>query len=146
MITLLAALAHADVCATDTTAFATGPVALTYEDAELGAPHRLCPRTEVGLLPGGQAIVEATNFYGHIVAGATLHGSWAMDDKTELFAGIEAFRYDSVIAPISVDYMGFGHVNVGASRRLWDHDTLGVGAHARVAFPTAFGQIGRAHV
>lgn len=145
LLTLFAGLAWADPCATtDSSGFATGPiptgpVPVGYLDGDLGVAHRLCGRTEVSLGAGGLAVVDTANFYGHIVAGGTLSGSWAATDRTEIYAAIEAFRYDSVITPIPATYMGFGHVSLGASQRLWESDNFGIGAHGRLVVPTAVG-------
>lgn len=136
---LLASAAWAGPCETDTTGIATGPVTVGFHEGDLGVPRRVCGRTEVALAPGGLAVVETENFYGHIVAGGTLEGSWAPSRRTEVYASVEAFRYDSVITPIPATYMGFGHVGVGVSQRLWDNDTFAVGLHGRVVAPTAFG-------
>lgn len=135
----LSSTAWAGPCETDTTGLATGPVTVGFQDGDLGVPHRVCGRSEVGLTSGGLAVVETENFYGHIVAGATLEGSWAPTRRTEVYASIEAFRYDSVITPITATYMGFGHLGVGASQRLWDNDAFAIALHGRVVAPTAFG-------
>ncbi|MDP2307014.1 MAG: hypothetical protein Q8P18_13400 [Pseudomonadota bacterium] len=126
-------------CETDTTGIATGPVTVGFQDGDLGVPRRVCARSEVGLAPGGLAVVDTANFYGHIVAGGTLEGSWAPSRRTEVYASVEAFRYDSVITPIPATYMGFGHVGIGASQRLWDNEAVAIGLHGRVVAPTAVG-------
>jgi hypothetical protein len=137
--TVFSSTAWAGPCEADTTGLASGPVTVGFQDGDLGVPRRVCGRTEVAFAPGGLAVVDTANFYGHIVAGGSLEGSWAPSRRTEVFASIEAFRYDSVITPITATYMGFGHVAVGASQRLWDNDTLAVGLHGRVVAPTAVG-------
>lgn len=122
-----------------TTGIATGPVSVGFVDGDLGVARRLCPRTEVALTGGGFAIVELENFYGRIAAGPTLEGSWAFSDRGEVYAGIEALRYETVITPIPADYLGFGHTSLGATYRFWETEAVGVGAHARAVLPTAVG-------
>jgi hypothetical protein len=73
------------------------------------------------------------------VAGGTLEGSWALTPRAEVFASIEAFRYDSVITPISATYTGFGHTGLGAAYRFWEGDTLALGVHGHFVLPTAVG-------
>jgi hypothetical protein len=136
---LLSGLAYAGPCDLPDTGVATGAVTAALYDGDLGVARRVCGRTEVALEGGGLAVVDTANFYGHIVAGGTVEGSWLANPKTELFASIEAFRYDSVITPIPATYMGFGHVGLGASERLFDNDTLAVAAHGRLVLPTAIG-------
>ncbi len=131
--------ALAGPCEADTTGIATGPVPVGFYDGDLGVPRRVCARSEVSLAPGGLAVVDTANFYGHIVAGGTLGGSWAPTRRTEVYASVEAFRYDSVITPIPATYMGFGHVGVGVTQRLWDDDSAAIAVHGRVVAPTAVG-------
>lgn len=127
------------LCAVDTTGYATGPVPVSFMDGDLGAPRRYCPRTEASLGAGGLAIIDTANFYGRIAAGGTLSGSWAASAKTEVYAGIEFIRYETVITPIPADYLGFGHVSLGVSHHLYENDTLGLGVHGRTVLPTAVG-------
>lgn len=139
MIALLAAAAWAGPCDAPTTGIATGPVTVGFQDGDLGVARRLCPRTEVALAAGGLAIVETENFYGRIAAGPTVEGSWAFSERGEVFVGVEAFRYDTVITAIPAAYAGFGHTALGATYRFWENDAVGVGAHARTVLPTAVG-------
>jgi hypothetical protein len=140
MLSLLAlSAAWAAPCANDNTALPAGPVAVGFADGDLGVARRLCPRTEVGISGGGLAVVETENFYGHIVTGGTLDGSWAASHKTEVFASIEAFRYDSVITPISASFMGFGHTALGATHQVWRDEKAILGVHGRLVLPTAVG-------
>ncbi|MDP2314315.1 MAG: hypothetical protein Q8P41_15540 [Pseudomonadota bacterium] len=139
LLVSLVDIAYAGPCESDTLGIATGPVTVGFQDGDLGVPRRVCGRTEVGLAPGGSAVVDTANFYGHIVAGGTLEGSWAPSRRTEVYVGVEAFRYDSVITPIPATYMGFGHVNLGATQRLWENDTLALAVHGRAVVPTAVG-------
>jgi hypothetical protein len=138
---LLAAstLAWAGPCDTDTTGIGVGPVTVGFLDGDLGVPRRVCGRSEVAFAPGGSAVVDTANFYGHIVAGGTFDGSWAPTANTEVYASVEAVRYDSVITPISASYLGFGHVAVGATQRLWTGETAAIAVHGRVVAPTAVG-------
>ena len=136
---ILASAALAGPCDAPDTGIATGPVTVGFQDGDLGVARRVCPRTEVALAAGGFAIVEVENFYGHIVASPTIEGSWAASDTVELFAAVEAFRYDSVITSITTTSMGLGHTSLGATWRFWDNDSVGVGLHGRTVLPTAFG-------
>lgn len=125
-------------CDTWNDGVAQGPVEAGLADGDLGAAHRLCPRTSVGLAPTAYAIVEPENLYGRIVATATLNGSVAVNDRLELYASIEAFRYDMLIAAISADAMGPGYTDLGASWRFAQGDRWGLGLQGKVVLPTAF--------
>ncbi len=135
----LASPALAGPCDADATGLGVGPVSVGFQDGDLGVARRLCPRTAAGLSAGGLAVVDTANFYGHIAAGGTLEGSWAMSERTELYATLEAFRYDTVITPIPATYAGFGHVGLGATHRFWENEKWGVGVHGRAVLPTAIG-------
>ena len=59
----------------DTDGHPTGPITAALHDGGLGAAHRVCGRTEVGLGLGGVATIDLVNFYGHLAGGANLEGS-----------------------------------------------------------------------
>ena len=125
-------------CDAWTDGVAQGPVEAGFVDGDLGAAHRLCPQTSLGLAPTAYAIVEPENLYGRILATGTLTGSYALSDKVEVYANLEAFRFDTLIAAISVTGMGPGYTGVGASWRFAEGDHWGVGLQGKLVLPTAF--------
>ena len=117
-----------------------GPAQVGLLDGELGVARRLCPRTEVAL--GGSALLVAdlAAFYGNVRASGVLWGSWTPgDERTELFATLEAFRYQTVISSIDASYAGLGHLSLGGTRVLLLGRDWRFGASTRVVLPTAFG-------
>lgn len=141
MITLIsllsASLAQAGVC-DDLGGLPTGPISASLYDGDHGLARRTCGRTEAALDGGGLVLADTPNFYGHIVAGGNLEGAYATD-KLEVFGGVQAIRYDSVISAISSSYVGLGHTHLGASYRLAESESWAVGLSGRAVLPTAFG-------
>lgn len=125
-------------CDAWTDGVAQGPVQAGFSDGDLGGVHRLCPMTSLGLSPTAYAIVEPENLYGRIVATGTLTGSYALSDKLEVYANVEAFRFDTLIAAVSVTGMGPGYTALGGSWRFAEGDRWGVGLQGKVVLPTAF--------
>lgn len=120
------------------TGLAQGEIEVGLKDGDLGVGRRVCGRNEVGLAVGGYAIVETENLYGRIVGTGTLHGSWAVSERVELFASIEGLRYEMLIAPISSNAIGPGYTDLGASGRIVDGERMGVALHGKLVLPTAF--------
>lgn len=118
---------------------ADGPVVAGLLDGNLGRARRACVRDEVGVTVGGLLVADTPNFYGHLVGGLTLDGSLAVDDRTEVFATLELFRYDSVISALTSTYTGLGHTGIGASRVLTASDRGVLALNGKVVLPTAFG-------
>lgn len=138
MILLLTALtAWAGPCADD--GMAEGPVVAGLLDGDLGRARRACVRTEAGLGVGGLIVADTPNFYGHVVGSAVLDGSYALDDRTEIFGSAELFRYDSVISALTSTYVGVGHTALGANRILSASERAHVAVNGKVVLPTAVG-------
>lgn len=131
------AVAWADPCA-DLDGMPEGPVTAGLRNGDLGRGHRVCTRSEVALGPGAYLLADSPNFYGHIVVDAKVAGSYAFDDDTEVFANLEIVRWDSVLAPFPVDYLGPGFAALGASHRFFASEKLGVAFNGKVVFPTMY--------
>ncbi len=125
-------------CAEVEDGMASGPVVAGLVDGDLGRGRRVCGRDELGWTAGALLTVDTPNFYGHIVGGLTLDGSWRVQDRTELFATLEAIRYDTVISALSSGYLGLGHTSIGAAQRLND-GPIAFGLNGKVVLPTALG-------
>lgn len=136
MLALLASLAFASPCLDD--GMPEGPVIGGFLDGDLGSPHRACGRTEAGFDGSAYAVIETENFYGHLIGSGTFDGSVALG-TTELFATLEAVRYDSVITPIPGSYLGLGHTTLGVSHQVSSSDTRVLAVNGRLVLPTAFG-------
>ena len=65
-------------CDTLENGLANGQVQVGLVDGDLGVAQALCPQNRLGLAVGGGAIVETTNFYGHIAGSGTLRGTLAV--------------------------------------------------------------------
>lgn len=135
---LLVGLALAGVCDT-ADGMAEGPARAGLRDGDLGEARRLCPRSEVGLGGGGALLADTANLYGHIVAGATVHGSVALSDRVELFGAVEAVRYDSVIGALSSAALTPGFTTLGAGWRFLDGERFALGLNGAAMLPTAVG-------
>jgi hypothetical protein len=136
---LWTSVAHSDPCRGTTDGMATGPVTAGLLDGDLGRAHRACGRTEAGISGGGLLIVDLPNFYGRISGNLTVDGSWAIGERSELFATVELLRYESLITPMSSSSLGFGHTALGAARRVLQGSIWSLGVHGKIVLPTAFG-------
>lgn len=136
---LASAPASADPCKSFGYGMPTGPVVAPLLDGGLGRAYRVCGRSELAIRGGGLLTVDKPNFYGHVSAGATLAGSWAPTKYTEVFAGVEVVRYDTVIQSLSASRVGFGHTYLGGSVRGLASERLSLGFNGKVVLPTAVG-------
>jgi hypothetical protein len=73
-----------------------GPLVLGFEPIDFGTGRHVCPRAEVALSPRARAVIDTPDFYGSIGADARLFASVALDARWEVFAGVEAVRYQFV--------------------------------------------------
>ena len=76
-----------------------GPISVGYFEADMATGRRTCPRTEVGI--GGRfgAIIDTPNFYGNLGVNGLIFGSYALNEKTEVFATLEAVSFDYAVTP-----------------------------------------------
>lgn len=125
-------------CDTLENGLANGQVQVGLVDGDLGVAQSLCPQNRLGLAVGGGAIVETTNFYGHIAGSGTLRGTLAVSKRTALYAAIEGFRYDAVLSPIASSAMGLGYTDIGASGQIVQTDNLALALQGKLVLPTAF--------
>lgn len=132
-------LASADPCAAALDGMAVGPVTAGLLDGDLGRARRACGRSEVGLTGSGFLLADVPNFYGHIVAGATVDMSGALSSRAELFGSLEVLRSDTVMSAITANYLGPGHTTFGGSYRFLVLDGLTLAASTKLVLPTAFG-------
>lgn len=90
---------------------------------------------------GGQigAVIDRDDFYGQVRAAAKLTASHLLGSATELFATIEAYRYQTVISSISAAESHIGHLAFGGLQRIAASETAVVAAMTRVVLPTAVG-------
>lgn len=120
-------------------AMPVGPVQASLLDGELGVARRVHPRSELALAGAGLVLADFDAFYGNVRAAAVLSGSYAADERTELFAAFEAFHYETVISSIDASHAGIGHLSLGATRVLASDEELTFGASTRLVLPTALG-------
>lgn len=133
----LVAVAWADPCA-DSGPMHDGPVAVGVRPGELGRGRRVCARSELAVGGSASLLADAPAFYGYLVGTGDLDGSWAVDDRTELFARAELVRVDSVLAPLPDGRMGPGWFSVGASRRLATGERGAVGLNGKLLVPAHY--------
>jgi hypothetical protein len=136
---LAPATASADPCQHFNYGMPTGPVVAPLLDGGLGRAHRVCGRSEVALRGGGLILIDRPNFYGRVSAGLTLEGSYAPTKYTEIFAGLELLRYDTVIQSLTASQFGFGHTYVGAAHRRVIGERTSLGFNGKMVLPTAVG-------
>jgi hypothetical protein len=115
----------------------TGPVSTALLPGALGIVRDPCVRTEVGVAAGGNLLVDTADFYGRIQVATAVDGRIGVSDRVEVFARVEAFRLDNVIAPVSVANAGLGATALGASVLLDETERGVLAVHGRVVLPTA---------
>lgn len=118
-------------------ALGEGPIQASLQDGELGMARRACPRSEVAAGADGLAVIEPEAFYGRLRAAGKLWGSWAASEHTELFATLEAVRYDAVLSSVEADAVGLGHTSLGVDQHLAGNGDLRLALATRIVLPTA---------
>ena len=115
-----------------------GPIALGYAEADLATGRRACPRTEVGLGARFGAIIDTPHFYGNLGVNGLLFGSWALNEKTELFATLEAVNFNYVQTALKATSLTLGNMTAGGTRVLYQTDTFVGALSGRLLLPTTF--------
>ena len=140
LVTLFVSVpAHANPCGDVGDGMPTGPVTGGLLDGNLGAGHRFCGRSEVGLGGAGLLLVDFPAFYGRLSAGTALDASLAVTERFELFGAMEFLRYESIITPIPASAVGLGHTIMGAAVQLLVRPKWGLGLNGKTVLPTAAG-------
>ena len=116
---------------------ATGPVAAGLLEGELGRPHRVCGRSEVGVAGGGLLLVELENFFGRLSAGLGVDASWAARPDLEVFGEFEMLHYELLLSPLASNQLSWGHTNLGLSWRFFERTALALALQGKVVLPTA---------
>jgi len=120
-------------------ALAEGPITFGFLSADVATGRRACPRTEVGLGVQGGAIVETDNFYGAITAAGLLSGSLAVRPDLEVFATLEAPRFQYVQnATLTGTTMSLGQLTVGGTYVALARGPFVVSPSVRLQLPTSF--------
>jgi hypothetical protein len=120
-------------------ALAEGPVAVGFMAADVATGRRACPRTELGLGVQGGAIVDTPNFYGAITAAGVLSGSLALRPDLEVFATLEALRFQFVQnATLSGTTLTLGQLTAGATYVALTRGSFVVAPSVRLQLPTSF--------
>ncbi len=114
-----------------------GPIALGFLSADVATGRRVCPRSEVGLGGRLQAIIDTPNFYGNLVGDGLVFGSFAINDKTEIFGTLEAIEYNYVQTSLKGSTLTLGTLTVGATRHIYGTDRFLGALSARVMLPTS---------
>lgn len=131
--------AGADPCRAFRYGMPTGPVLAPLLDGGLGRAHRVCGRSEVAVRGGGLLAIDKPDFYGRVTAGLNLEGSYAPTRTTEVFAGLEALRFDTVISSLAASRLGLGHTYLGAAHRSVLGERTSLGVNGKLVLPTAPG-------
>lgn len=131
--------AAADPCRAFRYGMPTGPVLAPLLDGGLGRAHRVCGRSEIAVRGGGLLAIDKPNFYGRVTAGLNLEGSYAPTRTTEVFAGLEALRFDTVISSLAASRLGLGHTYLGAAHRSVLGERTSLGVNGKLVLPTAPG-------
>ena len=128
-----------EACQTDRAGRPDGPLAIGLLDGRLGLARSACPRSEVLALGDAYLVADLANFYGHIRVDAALGGSWAISDRTEVFALFEVYRWQTVISTIDATYHGTGYLSLGAVQQVWRGRGLALAVSGRLVLPTTSG-------
>jgi hypothetical protein len=120
-------------------ALAEGPVTFGFLSADVATGRRACPRTEAGFGVQGGAIVETANFYGAVTGAGLLSGSVAVRPDLEVFATLEAVRFQYVQnATLTGTTLALGQLTAGATYVALAQGPLVVSPSARLQLPTSF--------
>lgn len=116
-----------------------GPASIGFAEADMATGRRACPRTEFGLGGRFAAIIDTPNFYGNLGVSGVLFGSFAINDRTEVFATLEAVNYTyAVNASLSKTGLALGNLTAGATRVLYTPGHFVGSASVRLLLPTSF--------
>jgi len=117
-----------------------GPLTVSTQPADLGKQRNPCMRTEVGLTGGAALLVDTADFYGRIQLLGAVDGRVELfDERMTVDFGIEPFRGDTVIAPITVSAGGLGATYLGATYGIHGDQKSLISASTRLVLPTAAG-------
>lgn len=123
----------------------SGPVVAPLADGGLASPRRACARSELGVAGGGRLTIERADFYGYVTGALQVDGSVAVRRDLEVWASVEALRFDLGVASLTATSLGLGNTTVGATwaptRR---RGGLAAGVQAKLVLPTASGLYGHA--
>lgn len=115
-----------------------GPAHATLLPGRLGGGRPICARNAVGLSGGLGLAIDLPRFYGALTGSVAVDGRLRLHDRIEVFAEVEAFRYERVIAPFSAGVASLGYTALGATGRLVERPRAALGLSGRVVLPTAF--------
>jgi hypothetical protein len=120
-------------------ALAEGPITFGFQSADVATGRRACPRTEVGLGVQGGAIIETANFYGAVTGAGLLSGSYAVRPDLEVFATLEALRFQFVQnATLTGTTLHLGQLTVGGTWMALTRGPFVLSPSARLQLPTSF--------
>jgi hypothetical protein len=120
-------------------ALAGGPLLVGFSAADVGTGRRACPRTELAFGGQGGAIIDLPDFYGAITGAGVLAGSYALRPDLELFATLEAARFQYVQnAALTATTLSLGQLTAGATWVAWSEGHWVVAPSARLQLPTSF--------
>ncbi|MFE8597446.1 hypothetical protein [Archangium violaceum] len=120
-------------------ALAEGPITFGFLSADVATGRRACPRTEVGFGVQGGAIIETENFYGAVTGAALLSGSYAVRPDLEVFATLEATRFQFVQnATLTGTTLHLGQLTVGGTWVALTQGSFVLAPSARLQLPTSF--------
>ncbi|WNG48713.1 hypothetical protein F0U60_34800 [Archangium minus] len=120
-------------------ALAEGPVTFGFLSADVATGRRACPRTEVGLGVQGGAIIETQNLYGAVTGAGLISGSFAVRPDLELFATLEALRFQYVQnASLTGTRMSLGQLTVGGTYMALTSGAFVLSPSVRLQLPTSF--------
>ncbi len=120
-------------------ALAEGPVTFGFLSADVATGRRACPRTEAGFGIQGGAIIETENFYGAVTGAGLLSGSLAVRPDLELFATLEALRFQFVQnATLTGTTLHLGQLTVGGTYVALASGPFVLSPSVRLQLPTSF--------
>jgi hypothetical protein len=112
------------------------PFGLYEGDRTLG--RSATPRTELSLAADANALLDTPHFFGTLAGVVTVRGSYAVDDRTEVFGALEAAQYRFIQnTSLTQSRLSLGQLSVGAQRIVWRGDTWALTPLVRVVLPTS---------
>jgi len=139
MIALLSIALGGELCDAWTGGLVQGPGRAGLLDGDLGRARAPCLRDSVGFAGGGYVLADAANFYGHITAAGTLSASHVFAPRWEASASVEVLRYETVIAPLTVSYLGLGTTTAGVAWQGGQTERFAWAMDGRLVVPTSSG-------
>ena len=124
--------------ASDSSAMATGPLQSGLLEGDVGLVRRGVPRTELGLAVRPALTIDSPGFYGNVVAGLELSGSYQLGQRSELFGSLTALQFRFLQnATLKKTQLSLGPTSLGASCAAIQQERFTLATFIRAHLPTS---------